>query len=335
VYLFVTCDKIGSPTGGGVVTKYELDALSELGQVDIFNPAPTHNPFDTEHGYERLNISAYKLAHFYAGTYPNLTTKLREAGVKITYTAAAHDVNLSKQEYEACGVPFDYPHLTDPQLWGRYLSSYYNADLIICPSHHSANVMRGYGCKSVEVIPHGCHAAPLYALPKTYSVGYLGQIGPDKGVKYLIEAWEKLRYKDAVLTIAGSQSPHLLNIIRNMGAKSNYNILGYVNSLDEFFKSINIYVQPSVTEGFGIEILEAMAYGRPVIASRGAGAADCINDHCTLIPSRDSKSLANAIDHYRINGGDVRLELVEHSRRYDWSVIKARYVSTWKKLLSI
>ena len=127
-------------------------------------------------------------------------------------------------------------------LYNQYISSYIDADLVICPSKHSNKVMQEFGCKNTTVIPHGCYEGVNYPYPKTFSVGYLGQIGPDKGVKYLIEAWAKLNYKDAVLTFAGQQSPYLIHMIRQFGGRANYNILGYVKTLDEFFKSINVYI---------------------------------------------------------------------------------------------
>ena len=107
---------------------------------------------------------------------------MKEKGIKISYTAAAHDIKESQQEFKSYGMSYDYPHITNPILWNQYLSSYLNADLIICPSKHSANIMKDFGAKNITVIPHGCHYGFSYAYPKTFSVGYLGQIGPDNGV---------------------------------------------------------------------------------------------------------------------------------------------------------
>ena len=333
MFLYITCDKIGSQTGGGEVTKNELEALSKLGPVDVVNPQPTQDPFQAEAGIDIPNLEKYKLAHFYSGTFPALTKKLKEKGIKISYTAAAHDIKTSQEEFKLYGVNYDYPHITNPIMWNQYISSYLNADTIICPSKHSANVMKDFGAKNITIIPHGCHYGFKYAYPKTFSVGYLGQIGPDKGVKYLIEAWSKLNYKDAVLTLAGSQSPHLIHMIRQY-KKGNYNILGYVKSLDEFFKSITVYVQPSVTEGFGIEVLEAMTFGRPVIASYGVGAADCLDNNCKLVPKRDPDCIAKAINWYKNNEWDYRDELIRHAANYNWKNIREMYVENWRRMLA-
>jgi len=110
MFLFVTNDKIGSETGGGQVTAHEFEALNQLGQVDVINPEPTNNPFDSEKAIQEIDFSKYKLAHFYAGTFPELTLKLKANGVKITYTVAAHDVDISREEFLGLGSAFDFPH---------------------------------------------------------------------------------------------------------------------------------------------------------------------------------------------------------------------------------
>jgi len=333
MFLYLTCDKIGSQTGGGCVTANELAALSKLGPVDILNPQPTQNPFDAEKQIGDVDFTKYKLAHIYAGTFPNTVRTLKEKGIKISYTAAAHDIKESQEEFKSLGIPYDYPHITNYSLWTNYISSYLNADLVICPSKHSSKVMQEFGCKNITVIPHGCYQGFNYPYPKTCSVGYLGQIGPDKGIKYLLKAWANLNYKDAVLTFAGAQSPHLIHMIRQFGGQANYNILGYVKNLDEFFKSITVYVQPSVTEGFGIEILEAMTFGRPVIASYGVGAADCLDNNCKLVIKKDPECIAKAIDWYKNNKWDYREELIRHSQNYNWKNVREIYTKTWRGML--
>lgn len=333
MFLYVTCDRIGSGTGGGTVTKNELEALSKLGSVDVFTPQPTQDPFQAENEINIPDLDKYKLAHFYAGTFPQLTKKLKEKGIKISYTAAAHNIKESQEEFKGLGIPYDFPHITNPTLWNKYISSYLNADLVICPSKHSKEIMRDFGCKNIEIVPHGCHKGHNYAYPKTFSIGYLGQIGPDKGIKYLIEAWSRLNYHDAVLTIAGVQSVHLINMIRAIGGKSNYNMLGYVKTLNEFYKEVSVYVQPSVTEGFGIEVLEAMSYGRPVIVSDGAGSADCVNEFCKIVEKRNIEQIMNAIDWYKTNNFDYRKNLMAHASNFSWDNIQKQYCQIWKNIL--
>src|ERR1700738_49777 len=218
---------------------------------------------------DRQKYQPPKFAHFYAGTFTTTIKKLKEIGCKVSYTAAAHNIELSKQAHLEAGIPFDYPHLTDPELWKRYVGGYLAADVVICPSTHSADVMRSYGCKNVEIIPHGVDIPETIApLPKTFTVGYMGSYGPDKNVPILLKAWKKLAYRDSLLVLAGrdSNSPYVQDMVAKHGG-GNIVMAGWVDKVADFYNSISLYVQPSWTEGFGCEVLEAQAHGRAVLCS--------------------------------------------------------------------
>jgi glycosyltransferase involved in cell wall biosynthesis len=201
-------------------------------------------------------------------------------GCPVTYTAAAHSIEESKREHNELGIPYNYPHLTDPALWNRYVQGYLDADVLVCPSHHSAEVMRGFGARNrIEVIPHGCRIPEeVHPLPRTFTVGYLGAAGPDKGLRYLFAAWKKLNYRDAVLKIGGRDSTTgYMQQLWNAFGGGNVQFCGWQENAEDFYGSLSCYVQPSVSEGFGMEVIEAMACGRNVICSKGAGASDAVS----------------------------------------------------------
>ncbi len=339
--LFVTSDRIGSQTGGGLVTHHELQALKDLGfgPPDIINPLPSADPFDADRealAQYKASGKKHKLAHFYSGTYPTLIDALKADGTKVSYTAAAHDIDLSREEHEKCGFKFDLPHLTDPVLLKRYLHGYLSANLVICPSKNSKKTMEKFGCKRVVVISHGCEKADPKPLPKEFTVGYLGQIGPDKGLKYLIQAWKVLQSKNAQLVIAGRNTEILLPWLRELGGGA-IRLMGFVKSTSDFYNSCSLYVQPSVTEGFGIEVLEAMSHGRPVICSEGAGAMDCIthNKNGMIVPIRDPNSIARAVESYISDPNKLK----EHSRDaaiasnyYTWDKVAGVYQTYWNNI---
>jgi glycosyltransferase involved in cell wall biosynthesis len=334
--LFVTSDRIGSRTGGGLVTYHELESLKATGPTAVINPEPTADPFDADRAaYSRYVRSAqrYRLAHFYAGTYPTLAAALKADGTKVTYTAAAHDVAASRAEHEALGYKFDYPHLTDPVLFEKYLASYRAADVVICPSAHSRRVMEGFGCRNIVVVPHGVDTdVEVRPLPKRFVVGYLGQPGPDKGLRHLFKAWGMLGYRDARLVVAGRGTEHLLPLVREAGGS--VHLAGFVREASWLYHSCSVYVQPSVTEGFGLEIVEAMAHGRPVVCSDGAGAADCVSVEAgRVVPAGDAAALARAIDHYKRNPellaahGDEARRSAAH---YSWDRVRRKYQDVWE-----
>ncbi len=394
--LYITADQIGKPNhGGGSVTWNESQALASLGPCEVWGRQDVRNygpiwdePWHSDKcaAYKLwqwkaiadevkanpgkkvvrdFDLSGVKLAQFYAGTFSDTVRYLKDKGVRISYTAAAHDVAASRREHQLLGIPYDYPHLTDPSLWKRYLAGYKAADVLICPSTHSADVMREFGCTNrIEIIPHGvdlplcpvcdgqnlkwkdpkspdkwlgcryCNEskiAPIAPLPERFTVGYLGAIGPDKGLRYLIEAWGKLAYKDAVLVIAGRDSTHpfVQQMINQWGGNANFNLMGWVDDVSTFYNQLSLYVQPSVTEGFGIEVLEAMSFGRPVVCSRGAGAWGLVIPHWDCRPA-DAEGLAAKIDAIRTGYGHELEKIGDINRTvagyYTWDKIREKYV---------
>ena len=349
--MYLTADSVGGPGGGSTVTYHELLALQTLAgteNVTLIQPEDAYardNPFYQDDNILRQVKELYKsgstfdLAHGYAGCLSKTIIFLQEQGCKVTYTAAAHSVEESRWEHEHLGLGFDYPHLTDPEQWHRYLAGYLAADQLIVPSTHSGQVMKGYGAKNFIVIPHGCGEAlpPLKSFPERFTVGYLGAIGPDKGVCYLLQAWKELNYKDATLTIAGthSTSTPMYRLLDHFGGGS-IQLLGWVDNVSDFYYDISLYTQCSVSEGFGMEVLEAMHHGRPVLCSIGAGAHDLVPD-LWKFPPRDVKELAAKIDVSRraIQGKDTSWAKLWQDKAlpYTWNIIRQKYQKTWEELL--
>lgn len=349
--LYITSDQVGIISGGGIVTQKESEFLAQSFAVKVLDRSiidPTNRAaadpflFDelADALIEKLLASERcELAHFYAGTFSKTVRRLRGAGVKVSYTAAAHDRKHSIEEFGLLGFDYPFAHIKDDTLWARYVDGYKQADLVICPSTLSAEVMRGYGCKNVVVIPHGVvFPSEVRPLPKGFRVGYFGQLGPDKGLVYLLRAWKSLRYPQARLIIGGRGSEDALHAIRAYGG-GNIQIMGFVESVSDFYNECSIYVQPSVSEGFGIEILEAMAHGRPVIGSVGAGGVDVIDEGVDgfRVPIRSPEAIADRIEWCKSNPGPLG-NMAERAQRkargYGWDSIQPRYAKAWRQLLA-
>ena len=358
-FLYLTADVIGIQSGGGRVTQEESTALFDLamkqgeeficwGRQELDYPGEEPWRFDFA-AKDRLwahcwpNQEWPKLCHIYAGTFTRTVALLKEHDCKITYTAAAHNIDISRQEHELLGIPFNYPHLTDPKLWLKYVGGYLAADIIICPSRHSADCMYNYGCERIEIIPHGVDIPnEVKPLPAGFICGYLGAIGPDKGLIYLLEAWERLGYRrnnlsdkmGDLLVLGGRDSKsNFVHFLMEKTGVSNVATIGWVNHVSDFFNGISLLIQSSASEGFGIEVLEAMAHGRPVLCSDGAGAADVVPDSWRF-PARNSEVLAAKIDQFRkvdlAMMGRVGRDL---AKQYEWPIIRKKYQEVWRELL--
>lgn len=346
--LFITADRIGTPTGGGRVTKEESDALRSLGPCEVWEreelgsfvgDEPWRWDASAELMLHKKHIRSVELAQLYAGTFTGIVEVLKRRGARISYTCAAHDIATSRREHEKFGIPYAeyYPHLCQPDLWARYSAGYFAADVLIAPSTYSARVLREQEAKNrIEVVPHGVDLPETIApLPKRFTVGYLGAYGPDKGVVYLLQAWKKLNYSDATLVLAGkdSKSEFVLRMVEQYGG-GNIVLLGWVNNVSDFYNNLSLYVQPSVTEGFGCEVLEGMAHGRPVLCSRGAGAADVVPEPFRFAPANVGELVSAIRAFHKLDWQTIDPGWQEEAKKYTWDKIRQRYIAIWKELFS-
>lgn len=355
--LYITADSINAKSGGGIVTFHESAALQSLGpcevwgreQLDGDGPEPWKWDERASKSARQFDNGTFagriKLAHFYAGAFGQTVAALKAEGCKITYTIAAHDRAVSRREHERFGMDFAgiYPHLCDEALWQRYITGYRLADVIVCPSTVAERTVRAYGKdfadKRIVVVPHGCDLPKDVApLPQRFVCGYLGSFGLDKGVVYLMQAWKRLAYRDATLILAGrdSTSENVKRMWQQFGGGSVV-FAGWQDSTSAFYDSISLLVQPSCTEGFGCEVLEAMSHGRPVLCSTGAGAVDLIGPESWRFPPCDVDTLAGRIDAMRapaINLAAIGGVHRENAALCTWDKVRARYCSLWREVLS-
>ena len=169
------------------------------------------------------------------------------------------------------------------------------SDLIIAVSQFTATQVEqllGVEPSRLRVIHHGVRVPPPGSTPREKIVLHVGAIQKRKNVSRLVEAFEGIP-PDWRLILAGSAgfgADEILARIDTSPARSRISVPGYVSAdaLGRWYSRAGMLVFPSLDEGFGIPILEAMAAGVPVIASNrsalpevAAGAAILINPEST------------------------------------------------------
>lgn len=365
--IFMSPD-LGTNSSGNIICQQELRALQEfsnkgedvieIGNNEI-NPA-LHNLPDSPFFQDYLALNRLfeldlwnvKIAHFYGAPFRSTINYLKSNRVITTNMVDAHDRHESIKEFGNLGIPYPYSHISNDLLWNMYFYKG-DADTIIVPSKMSKNFLLREGCKQkIEVIPHGVDIPESKdiqligelskgMLKTEFTVGYIGGYGPDKGVRYLIEAWSHLNYKDSELLLGGTfANKGLEPFIKKYATHttSRFNLLGWIENIHTFYNLCSIYVQPSVTEGWGMEVVEAMAHGRPVICSEGCGAADCIENGETgfVVPSRDPKAIADKIDWFKNHSQELYImsgRCKQVAKNYSWDKIREKYINLWKDLL--
>ncbi|MDC4205468.1 MAG: glycosyltransferase [Candidatus Manganitrophus sp.] len=137
--------------------------------------------------------------------------------------------------------------------------------------------------------------------PDDYVIGAIGRLAPVKGHEYLIQAMASIlpQIPQSRLLIAGEGSLRdpLQGLIEHLGLAKRAKLIGYVHNVRDFLSLIHVYVLPSLSEGMPISLLEAMAAGKPVIATSVGGIREVIQtpDIGVLVPSCDPQALANAV----------------------------------------
>ena len=357
---FIYCSTdLGINSSGGLVSYYELEALQQLGEetnndvisFDFKDLHPTQYklpdlPLLIDYimmgKLLKMDLSNVKMAHFYGGCYSNTIQYLKSKGIKTIFTLMWHDRKVSIMEHEKFFGRYPYEYVRDDIIFDMFTEGIRHADVVIAAGSAPRNNMLNEGARRVEIIPLGCDIPDedkIIKLPlQEFKVGYLGQIGADKGLYYLIKTWESLNYLDSTLLFAGT-NPEYLNQFINVFAKAGkYHIMGYVNNVADFYNSIGIYVQPSATEGFGMTVIQAMSYGRSVICSDGAGAADCITDgeDGFIVPAMNIDAIVDKIQYFKNNPGEI-IRMGNNARvnslNYTWKLAQDKYIRLWRSLL--
>jgi glycosyltransferase involved in cell wall biosynthesis len=191
-------------------------------------------------------------------------------------------------------------------------------DLIIAISDHIARftVSRGVRHPSrVRRVYHGVEPPLTRALerqgqlirqelgvrPDDFLVGNVGRLALQKGQRHLIGAMplllERVPRAHAVIAGGGDLEEYLRDLVSEVGVAERVHVLGPRKDVPALMHAMDVFAMPSIWEGFGLVLLEAMAAGRPIVASRVATIPEVVLDGETglLVPAGDPLALADAL----------------------------------------
>jgi glycosyltransferase involved in cell wall biosynthesis len=134
-------------------------------------------------------------------------------------------------------------------------------------------------------------------LPPRYLL-YLGTLEPRKNLVLLIRAFARWRAMQVVETGAAAGSTDTIFAeVQNLGLADAVLFPGFIPSaeLPDWYRGATAFVYPSLFEGFGLPVLEAMACGAPVICSRAASLLEVAGSAALTVPAADEEALAHAI----------------------------------------
>lgn len=202
------------------------------------------------------------------------------------------------------------------------------ARIVLCPSRALAEDARRLGAREVRVVPSGVDVpAEIDAPDHPPHVLYVGRLSEEKGVPELLEATKGL---PRVIVGDGplrDDAPDTVGFVppRELGAH---------------YERAAVVVCPSRREGYGVVAREAMAHGRPVVASAVGGLLDAVEDGVTglLVPPRDPAALRAALERLLVDDelrGRLGAAARERAReRFSWEVCVAALLETYRDVLS-
>ena len=222
-------------------------------------------------------------------------------------------------------------YAVDQRMVDRMLEEYELADGIVVPSKFSQRsfLSRGFDPGKIKIVTLCAKFPPPSNPPDKrnqprFRLLFVGGSFLRKGLIYLLRAWDQLRLKDAELILRASDTPAVPEA-RMILKNPTIQVVGHQDDLGPLYSGASAFCLPSVDEGFGYVVLEAMSYGLPVIITENVGAADCVRDGTDgfVVKTRDVEALKEKIL-LLYEDNKKRVHMGEAARgqasRYTWDV---------------
>jgi len=186
----------------------------------------------------------------------------------------------------------------------------------------------------IRVIDNGIDFTPYISAQRRDKAEVLGEQYRDTFVFGTVGRLREVKNHDRMIRAfarAGRDQPHwrlviagkgprkeaLEALVRNLGLESKVELLGFHDDIPTLLQAIDVYVMPSLREGFGLALLEAMASGLPVITSNCSGMKDIVaNTPCgQLVDPTDTDDLATAFQRMATSSAAQLAEMGEAARQ--------------------
>ncbi len=185
--------------------------------------------------------------------------------------------------------------------------------------------------------------AALGLPPDARVIGSVGRLEPIKGHRVLVEAFQQLapRAPDVALVLAGDGelAAPLRAACNRAGLAGRVRFLGWRTDVPDLLHAFDVFVLPSLNEGMGRALVEAMAAGRPIVASRAGGIPEVLGDDEAgiLVQPGEARALAAAIETCLAEpdlGARLGKAARERARRYSVEAMVEKLEALYRELLT-
>ena len=365
-------------TGGVEVFSYELTRrLAKMGyDIQVLTTDFESRPGSDI--IEGIKVQRYRILFFAFRTpvIPHIPLKILFRKFDLIHVISTYPTftDIALLTGKALNKPVVVTHQLDggAEGWlGRAITKFYHrtvasplihlADRVVSTSHSYASTSPILSpiLDRVKVIPNavdetifhpsvdGSRVAAEYGLENSRNLLFVGRLVPYKGIEYLLSALKILHneFADIHLLIVGDGElkEKLTHQADKLGITRQVNFVGHIpnSRLPAFYVNSELAVLPSISrlEAFGITLIEAMACGKPVVASSIPGVKEVVHEGATgfLVPPKDPTALARAISRI-IRKKNLAEKMGRRARKrveekYTWKRVASSYDRLYSDLL--
>ncbi len=259
-----------------------------------------------------------------------------------------------------------YPHLFPPDSIVKLqvtvpLTVRRAAAILTLSEYSKRDIVRRYCVPSEKVTVAPCAADPMYRpmrdeerdtgrlaeIRAKYGTGErfilsVGNLQPRKNLRTLIEAYVKLRQADATrhkLVLVGREAwlhDDIFAAARASGYADELVFTGYVPDADlvALYNAADVFVYPSLFEGFGLPPLEAMACGTPTVTGNTSALPETVGEAALMVDPRDAEALAGALARV-LGDAELRAELagrgIARAAAFSWERTARIILDTYRR----
>lgn len=268
----------------------------------------------------------------------------RAGATAIVERASAHPElkrSLIEHEYEKYNIDSSFRGERRIQ---RSIAELTEADTILVPSEFVKQSFLDSGWNEADLlkVPYGVDTSKFspvtnyHSKDENFTALFAGTASFRKGIQYLLPAWKRADV-DGELLVAGHVTKPARSTIDEFDDES-IRILGYVDEMPELYRESSVFVFPTVEDGFGLVILEAMASGLPVITTSNAGAAELIThgEEGYIVEPGDAEAVAEHLETLR-SDPDKRVKMGKQARsvaeQHTWQNYQKELVHAYSSII--
>jgi glycosyltransferase involved in cell wall biosynthesis len=254
---------------------------------------------------------------------------------------------LLREEHALWGLPYDG---IDPRVLDLEEREYAEADCITVPSNFAMRSFTGAGVATEKLrrLPYGVDVSRFEQTarpdPERFDIVFVGIMSLRKGVQYLTEAYGKIVHRAKSLSFVGPASAELIDLLKRRARwYPETRVMGPVaqSELKHLLSKSHVLVLPSIEDGFGMVLAQAMACGCPVIGTHHTGTEDLLGPkggEGFVVPVRDSDALAQRLqqlaDDPELRSGMGAAALARVKQLGGWSTYGGEAMAIYEALVS-